>query len=242
MKAKVNRDIGYFCLLFSLLLIYIASVIGTPVGPVITYLDNKTKPVTGAAVRNQDERGTITVVELDVLQQSLYWKAYVGNVTGRIVLEDNSNYSIYDWMLSSPGGEVYATRKSTAVTWLKIMCAQYSDVENETIFLNHTLEKSDTLNHTFINTTHTDFYVGESYFPMDSCNHSIYTYVNNSAQSSDWVEVLLYDNTTIVYTTILNNSVMGYDEGYYDFQMLVGEKGQEGSQNPIPYYFYVELT
>jgi hypothetical protein len=220
------------------------AVMGTPVGPnTITYVENKTHGITAAASRSADERGTIVTVRMNVSQQSLYWKAYVGNVTGKITLDDDLNYTIYDWTLSILAGEVYATRKSTTVGWGTVRCANNTVIETEASVLNHTIQKSDSINKTFRRNNHTAFFAGNVPFAANSCNHTVHTYVSDAVQKSSFSEVLLYDTSGyIVYTSILNDSAKGYNNEYYDFQMLVGEKGQDGSVTPLSYYFYVELT
>jgi hypothetical protein len=242
MAYSIRNEIAVAVVTALLLLALAISVSGTPVGPQIEYLGNKTKDIASGTARPEDERGTIVTVRFNVTQQSLLWKAYVGNVSGRITLEDSDDYSIFDWPLTSSGGEVYATRKSTAVDWENIRCAQVGHVENETLFLNQSIGKSDSLNTTFRANNHSEFDVGSVNFPTNACNHTAYTNVNSSSQKGDFGEILLYDTTTIIYTTIMNDSILGYDEGSYDFQMLIGEKGQEGTHSPIPYYFFVELT
>jgi hypothetical protein len=219
-------------------------VFGVPVGPSkISYVENKTSGIRPPLSRNQDARGTITTVLMNVTQQSLYWKAYVGNVTGKITLDDDLNFTIYDWALSIGGGEVYATKKTTTVSWTNIKCANRSVVETENLFLNHTVGKTDSLNKTFRRNNHTAFYTGNVPFPANTCNHTVHTYINDRSQKSSFSEVLLYDTSGyIVYASVMNRSAVGYNNEHYDFQLLVGEKGQDGSLPPIPYYFYVELT
>jgi hypothetical protein len=51
----------------------------------------------------------------------------------------------------------------------------------------------------------------------------------------------LYDSTSIIYATILENDLAGYDGQTYDFQMLVPENGSQGFTGATAYYLYVEL-
>jgi hypothetical protein len=236
------------CRLIAFLIIVITAssifCLAAPVGPSsVSYVKNSTRGISGAFSRGIDQRGTITTVVINVTQQTLYWKAYVGNVSGKITLDDDYNYTIYDWLLTSTGGEVYATRKSTTVNWLMIECANHTVTEAEQNAINHITEKTDSLNRTFGRNNHPGFYSGNASFPSNTCNKTIHTYVNDAPQTASFSEVLLYDPAGyVVYAAILNNSVFGYDNGTYDFQMLVGEKGLEGTQTPLTYYFYVELT
>jgi hypothetical protein len=232
--------------IFIFVLIFSMSLLcsGVPVGPSrITYLHNGTRGTSNALSRDQDARGTITLVVMNVTQQTSYWKAYVGNVSGKITLDDEYNFTIYDWKLAVAGGQVYATRKATTVGWTNVRCANKTMVENEQALINHTAIRTDSLNKTFGKHNHVQFYVGGLQFKTSSCNYTAHTYVSDAPQSSSFTEVLLYDSEGyIVYTSVLNRSIAGYNNGRYDFQMLVGEKGQGGFQVPVSYYFYVELV
>ncbi|MFH0978183.1 MAG: hypothetical protein V1837_02665 [Candidatus Woesearchaeota archaeon] len=240
-RGKEYRTIA--CL--ALIALYLAvTVLAAPVGPdSITYVQNASRGVKGPIARTQDERGTITTIRINVTQQSLYWKAYLGNVSGKITLDDNLNYTMFDWTLTSSGGEVFASRKASTVLWTSIRCANKTVVEAESLALNHTFEKTDGLNKTFRRNNHTSFFVGNQPIGANSCNHTAHPYVNDGPQKSSFSEVLLYDTEGwIVYASVMNQSVHGYNNQHVDFQMLVGEKGQEGFQTPVAYYFYVELT
>jgi hypothetical protein len=57
--------------------------------------------------------------------------------------------------------------------------------------------------------------------------------------------VLLHDdsnNNGIVYASIINDSVKGFDGATHDFQLLVAENENTGSIGTTPYYFWVELN
>ena len=82
--------------------------------------------------------------------QTPRWKAYVGNVTGRLVLDDVNYKSIFDWRVASVTGKVYATRNST-VDWSTITCSDRTTVENEDTYMNMSLSNPDTINRTFAN-------------------------------------------------------------------------------------------
>jgi hypothetical protein len=71
--------------------------------------------------------------------------------------------------------------------------------------------------------------------------------VNNESQDSDFEEIILYDGTDhlngdIVYATILEQNLAGYNNNQFDFQMIVPENGAPTWTSSTPYYFYVELT
>jgi hypothetical protein len=160
-------------------------------------------------------------------------------------LDDSLNNTIYDWTMTSVDGEVYATRKTTSVTWGSIVCANDTNAELEQSALKHSpLTAADTLNNTFDTVTHKAFSTGTTSFPEDSCNHSVWLYSNDTVDTSTWSEVLLYDGGYVVYVSIINSTQIGYDDNqHFDFQMLLAANGSSGANPaPEPYYFYVELS
>jgi hypothetical protein len=213
-----------------------------PAGPVINYVSNSTA-ASVSTNRTEDAKGTITVVTLTSNQQDYKWKAYVGNVSGKLALDDGSAYTIYDWTLGTPTGEVYVTR-ATSVTWASIICANESTIINEQTALGMAGSDSDNINKTFNYTAHSSFLVGTNNITSSSCR-STATYINDAAQTVDesarFQETLLSDPLTgsLVYTTMIENNVVGYNNVTFDFQLLVAEN--ESSATPTLYYFFVEL-
>lgn len=214
-----------------------------PTGPVSieNVSASETAPVRSAYVLNTSG-GTFTTLLINVTAQTYRWKAYAGNITGRLTLDDSLNYTIYDWTISTVAGEVYATRKSTTVDWASIICANETYVTAEEKLLNISSISDDSINRTFIASPniHDEFYVGTTYFENNTCP-SISTYVNDTAQNSSFQQVLLYDDSNIVHAGLLENGIQGFDNNYYDFQLIMPESGLQGSPPPNPYYFYVEL-
>ncbi|MCX6750028.1 MAG: hypothetical protein NTZ83_01070, partial [Candidatus Pacearchaeota archaeon] len=56
-------------------------------------------------------------------------------------------------------------------------------------------------------------------------------------------EVILYEPTTysVVFASLLNENVLGFNNNPYDFEMLVLENGHLTDTSPTTYYFWVEL-
>jgi hypothetical protein len=187
--------------------------------------------------------GTITTIIINATTQNPHWKAYVGNVTGTYVLEDAQNNSIYEWSLARIAGEVYVTRNDS-IDWTSIRCANASDVAMENKLMNHSSTADDNINSTFSRTTHDPFWTATKEFTQNMCNYTLVTFVNDAAQTStsDFQEILLTDGSSIVYTSLIENSSVGFDLGRYDFQLLVPEKGWSLGTSSTPYYFYVELA
>lgn len=240
--AIVNRYLVSIILLLLLCLSILPAVNSMPVGPVITY--NSTSNATlrpAAAITTVG--GSFTTLVLNTTGQTYRWKAYVGNITGRLVLADSTNNSIFDWTLTSVTGEVYATRSNTAIDWSTISCADDALINAEDISMNMSIIGPDTINKTFNNTIHRSFYVGVNRIANSTCR-AIATYINGTSQTPSenalFQEILLKDaSSSLVYATLVNSSNLGYDGRAYDFQMILAEN--EYSATPTTYYLYVEL-
>ena len=254
---KVNRWklelILIFVVLIATLLINIVFA-AIPTGPSLVYVKNETSAASGIPTLENNANskgGQIITLVLTARQQNPHYKAYVGNVTGAYVLEDASNYSIYEWSISTIAGEVYTTRASSTINWNNIVCANSSHVAQEMTVMRHnsTNTPDDPMNKTFDDDAndHWGFWVGGSDITPNSCNYSINTWVNDTAQSSTnlFDEVVLYDGGgDIIYATKIENDLRGYrnDSTTYDFQMLVAENASDGGPYQTNYYFYVELS
>jgi len=212
-----------------------------PSAPSITYHSNSSS-TSSLQNRSTDEKGTITVITLSANQQDYKWKAYVGNITGKVALADANSMAIYDWNLgTSGGGEVYVSRYSN-INWNNMSCANQTTIDGEQAGLSMSGFALDSINATFNDTTHRDFNVSTTL--MTGCR-STATYVNTTAQSMNstvpFQEILLRDSGTnsLVYTTFIESAVSGYDNLPHDFQLLVAEN--ESATVPSTYFFWVEL-
>jgi hypothetical protein len=250
MKARKTRIPTMFRYLFAFI---IGGVIAYPNPPTIEHISNETGAVTVSNQYLNTTGGSITTMKLNATSQNLRWKAFVGNVEGTLTLDDGSGYTIFDWGTSTVGGVVYATRSSAAVNWDRLNCTWWitGDTTNRSVEeyenqeMNHT-SIADNLTATFAQRDHSSFYVHHRQIQEDSC-YAIHTYVNDTPQSTDFEEVLLYDGTnltdgSIVYATILEQDKQGFDNESYDFQMIVPENGAQGFKSSTAYYFYAELV
>lgn len=215
-----------------------------PSGPVITFISNETKQPASARVINTTG-GSITTMVLNATTQNPRWKAYVGNVTGALTLDDANDNTIFDWTLTNVVGEIYATRASASINWSGANCSNSTHISLEEKALNHS-NKDDNITRTFNSQSHGGFYVGAREILPNTC-FSVRTYVNSSTQSSNFEEIILYDGTNetngnVVYATPLEQNAYGFDNNTYDFQMIVPENGLAAWSSSIAYYFYVELT
>lgn len=229
-------------LLVMMFILCASSMYGAPQGPTITSNNTET-PTPQPATQITTAGGSFTTLVLNATQQTPRWKAYAGNVTGRLVLDDSTSRSIFDWTLASVTGEVYASRNGS-VDWASIVCANQTTILNEDTFLNMSQSNPDTINRTFVNKVHRSFYVGTTLIQNSTCN-AIATYVNDTAQTpsenANFQEILLQDSSSrMVYSTLINQNATGFNLQRYDFQLIVAEN--EYQSNPTTYYMYVELT
>ncbi len=224
-------------------LFFITEVYAAPSSPQITYVSNSTY-TSSSTNRSMDAKGTITVVTMTLNQQDYKWKAYVGNVTGTLALDDANAQSIYDWSLTSITGEVYVSRASS-VTWANVSCVNQTVIDNEQTAVGMSSSARDNINSTFNFTIHRSFLVGTKNITESSCR-STATYVSDAAQAMSvnafFQEILMKDDLSgsLIYTTLLEQNQASYNgNNVFDFQLIVAEN--ESSSIPNNYYFYVEL-
>ena len=241
-KTKTTKEkVAIFSLLIVSLIFLSTLTIATPSGPSnINITSNETKATASAQMVNISG-GYISKLNITATMQNPHWKAFVGWIDGKFTLDDSSGSTIYDWTLSSVGGEIYTTRASSTVTWGTIACANSTQITAEDTALEHSGE--DNITSTFSGTNTETFVVAGTQITAASCS-ATNTYVDNLTQSAHFEEVILYDstNTDIVFATILEDNEGGYDGSGYDFQMIVPENANETNAMVTAYYLYVELS
>jgi hypothetical protein len=185
------------------------------------------------------------VTELNFVANTITntWQGYFGNVTGTIVLGNANNQSLYNWNLTSPAGQIYATRIDTVPIWSTIRCADQTEVDGEDTALGvNSAVDQDAVNRTFLNTTvFNSFFVGN--VNINTTQNCYATYLNDGTgtPTSDFSEVLLSDTSNLIYTGLITAPAVGFDNRTHQFQMLVGENGHNEDTTATPYYFYLEL-
>jgi hypothetical protein len=243
----MNKKTKWFFLsLIAILLIssLLSSLVhALPAGPNVNYIRNTTATV-GAGNRSTDIKGTITTITLDNNQQDQKWKAYVGNISGKLALDDANAKTIYDWTLGAPQGEVYVTRHQGTINWGNVSCANAATISSEEGALGMGPTLVDNINHTFNQSAHMAFNISTKPIGAGACRATA-TYVNDTAipltASSSFQEILMQDDITnaIIYTTLISPANLSFDGGTVDFQLLVAEN--ESATVPTMYFFYVEL-
>ena len=213
------------------------------------------------------QAGNVTELNVFGYSTTRSWQGYFGNVSGTIQLADSDDKVMYNWSYASPKGEIYASTSSD-LNWGNIQCfnftakgtygddtgnagetSQYgmnlTQLESNFSIDNHDV---DGVNETFIYGpdqpgTHDRFYTNNLEFGEGECRSTrVYT-DQGQGEDNKFEEVLLYEpqTTSVVFASLLNEDVAGFDEASHDFEMLVLEDGHETDTSVTPYYFYVEL-
>lgn len=232
-----------FALPIILTLIILSSIIvkADPSGAAV--VGNWTETSSSAIPDNRsDAGGTITTMTLNTLQQNANWKAYVGNISGTLTLDDSTGATIYRWALDTAEvtGEVYVSR-SSGVDWSVLNCSDITNITNEQTFLGMAADSVDSINRTFNYTTHQSITVAGRTITQNTCR-STSTYVADAAQSiatADFQEILLASQTDVVYVSKINQGSQSYNAANnVDFQLIVPDDVTVANTR---YYFYVEI-
>ena len=236
MKSK--DKIG-MCMILLVLILLPISIAFAPTAPdIINSTERSINPEAGWMLNNSG--GTITTLNLNATTQNYRWKGFVGNINGEFALMDSSSSSLYDWDVTTISGEIYATRNNSIINWADVSCATDSIVEDEQDNLSISTSNFDSINNTFNQQAHDEFYVGYVKITQDSCKTTALN-VNNTEQTEYFQELLLTDGNNLIYASLLEDSQYGFDNQTYDFQMIVAENAALGQQPNEAYYFYVEL-
>lgn len=208
--------------------------------------------------------GNVTELSISGFSSTQSWQGYFGNVSGTIELADASDNVMYNWSLASPEGEIYASTNNS-ITWGYIQCLNFAsdgtygdDTGNAGGTSAHGTNLSlledmfgiasddvDGVNETFtlLGSGHNTFYTNNVEFTAGECRNT--QIFSNSGQGEDnkFEEVLLYEPTTrsVVFASLLNENIFGFDNNPHDFEMLVLENGHLTDTSTTPYYFWVEL-
>ena len=180
----------------------------------------------------------IAKMNISSTSQNPHWKGFLGWINGKFTLDDSSGSTIYDWSSSTANGEVYATRGSGSIEWGNISCANATQINSENIVLNHSGD--DNISTTFSETNIETYLVAGFFVDVGDCSSSN-AYVNNDSQNSSFEEIVLFDDTDIIFAAEIEDDVVGYDGGTYDFQMIVPDYGNESIEGNVVYYLYVEI-
>lgn len=205
----------------------------------VTQVDSSRAPVDSTSDQSVPAMaGNVTQLEIIGTAITTSWQGFYGNVTGSLVLADAGGNNMYNWSLTSPSGEVYASR-SNAVTWANIDCSSADNITAEESALGQNAADPDSVSNTYTSIGHPGFDVGSA--TVNNCPSTQAFNSGGTAGTGFW-QVLLNDETNTVYATVLDAAPdTGFDGNDWDFELLVGENGKAGNEAATPYYFYVEL-
>lgn len=258
MKITNKSVILLFTSLMFIIIILNIYVSATPIGPDI-FLRNFSSGFNNSRfpVRNTSAiAGNVTELSIDAITSTRSWQGFFGNITGEIFLQDSNGYVFYNWTTQEPNGEIYASPNSS-ITWANVKCLNYT--ANGSTALNLTSLESlfnissyadDGVDVTYAYLNNPSFYVGSVLISANACP-TAYINQNNNSQSSNFPNMLLTDNVSIVFSTLIENTdssnstdKAGYNGVNYDFQLLVTEDGRTDFLNPqvTTYYFWIELN
>ncbi len=222
----------------------------TPSGPVITYIDNETYAGYGVGTALDDSTysgGDIITLNLNAIQTNENWKGFAGNITGGLALADTQGNQLYNWS-ATIRGQVYVSRSQT-ITWSGLVCANDTthNMSADEDDLSHTGPNTDNTNITDTfgggPGSHPAFTAADISFTANLCNYTIYTNINSNPETANWSEIILASGTDRIYTTLINDSQIGFDGSPYDYQIIVPENGTiAGKPHETTYYLFVELT
>ena len=255
---------GIFALMFLVLLSNISLVLAVePFGATVVNLSSE-RADPDSATSVPAIAGNVTELSVTGFSTTQSWQGYFGNVSGTIQLADSGDNVMYNWSLASPKGEIYASTNDS-VTWSYVQCFNFTsdgsygdDTGNAGGTSQHgtnltQLEEMfgiadddvDGVNETFVlyGSGHNTFYTNNLEFTEGECRN---TQVFSSAgvgEDDKFEEVLLYEPSTqsVVFASLLNENVFGFDNNPHDFEMLVLENGHLTDTSTTPYYFWVEL-
>jgi hypothetical protein len=196
----------------------------------------------GSPSEQPSESGNTTAISMVVTSASARWQGFYGNITGNMTLGDSSGNALYNWAEVDVNGEVYAANHSY-VDWSRIYCINFTANHQEERLNKTTLlpflgyatadeNRSDTVNTTFNSIFSGSLAIGaRNIVAGDECPMA--------TLNSIYQEVLLTDNTSVVFASIINDGANGFKNHPTDFEMIVGVNG---TGTPRSYYFYVELS
>jgi hypothetical protein len=241
-----NRQLGAVTLLIATLLFIVALttsfVEAAPTAPTtLTTVQSSSRDLSTVAAQSASAQGgNVTEINIAAITITKSWQGYYGNITGQITLQDGNNNTFYNWSLTSMSGRVYATRNGS-ISWAVINCTNAGNRTNEETYLGQVASDSDSVSNTYSGSSHPAFNVSTSQINTDSC-YTTRGYVNNNSQGANYTMILLQSRSDIIYTGIMNKSVVGFDGRQHDFELLVGENERSGSIGVTPYYFYTEFN
>ncbi|HII17704.1 TPA: hypothetical protein HA361_07380 [Candidatus Woesearchaeota archaeon] len=250
-KKRLQANFAIAIVVAFLLLLGIAFA-AVPEGPQTITVLNSTAKTPASAASVDAIGGNITSLNIDGTSSTQTWQGYVGNISGTLTLDDSAGFTLYNWTLANPEGEIYASNSSQIdFSDGNVECYNYTrtgggylDLAAYEASLGLAGDDVDGINETFIlGETYSPFYVGEALINK-ACPEVQLFNAAGEKNPDDFQEVLLYDTAAnaIIFTALIEEGgTLGYNTQRWDFQMIVAENGRSGDRDPTTYYFFVEL-
>lgn len=231
----------FFILVVGMFLVFSLNSVSSvqPFGANVTEINSSRAPADDP-MSMQAQAGNVTEMNIFGYTTTQSWQGYFGNVSGAITLADGNDQMMYNWSLASPRGEVYASTNDS-IDWNSLGCFNMTNttkVNNLESDFGIEPDDVDGVDETFDLNDHNDFYTANQYFSQGQCSN---TKLYNSTGAGIFDEILLSDGSNTVFTSLLKDDVVGFNNRTNDFQMLVLEDGHKTDTSTTPYYFYVEL-
>jgi len=213
--------------------------VATPSGATVNPINSTAGGADAAGSDTNALAGNVSEITLYGVSNTQTWQGYYGNVTGAIRLGNQDSDVMYNWSVSAPEGEVYAS-DTNSITWSTIECYVLDTGNVTTIEGNWNIgaTDSDGVDETFTLQNHAAFNTGAVSFAGGDCNN---TKVFNNAGVGTFDEAILTDGSATVFAALLQDDTTGFDGATHDFEMLVLEDGHAGDTNTDTYYFWVEI-
>jgi len=219
-------------MLLLIVLLTLGLAVAIPSGVFVDQVATDTKPITQIGLINA-QGGNFTELNISGETQTLAWQGYYGTIDANLTLSDDKNNTFYGWSAENLStGKIFASRSST-VSWATIAAQNDCTVDES---LTGTL--SDRVNSTFSPSTNAEMLIGDINITANS-TCAAWTYVNSTAQTDVFQELILTDGSSIVYAAFINQSTQGFDSNSYDFQMIIPETQNRSKSD---YYFYSEFS
>ncbi|RLE47578.1 hypothetical protein DRJ25_02055 [Candidatus Woesearchaeota archaeon] len=219
-------------MLLTIVLLSLGLAIGAPAGAIVNKLSADSMPVRPLGTISA-LGGKHTPLNLSGETQTLVWQGIFGDISGNVTLSDAANHTLYSWQaLNLSNAKIFASRSST-VSWQSITAQNNCSVDQDLTGLF-----SDRVNATFTPSANAEILVGDISISANS-TCAAWTYINSSAQTDKFQELILTDGVSTIYATAIEQNATGFDSSKHDFQMLLPETQNSSTST---YYFYVEYS
>lgn len=185
--------------------------------------------------------GNITWIKINQLQQTRRWQGFVGNISGKLVLDDASNNTMYSWNVSNITGEIYAST-NCSIDWNYVTPQNNCAVDNVL-----TGTGADSVSNTYAPSNNTNTYQILNLLINGSSACTAYPYLNDTQQIGQnlFENIILAagtnssaTNQTIYAAEIQQYKANGFNTELFDFQMLVPVNVSTGTTT---YCLYAEI-